>query len=110
MIDKKDINFKNGILKGLHREYLLTDGTKITPQQLMDKLNMSYAGVKNRLDNYDNPLKLFRQSSRKVTAPRKKKIKESEQNKKGGWGGLAPERIAKQPMQDPMYILMMKKI
>ncbi len=30
MIDKEGVNFKNGTLKGLHREYLLTDGTKIT--------------------------------------------------------------------------------
>jgi|JYMV01.1.fsa_nt_gi hypothetical protein len=110
MIDKEDVSFKNGTLKGLHREYLLTDGTTITPQQLMDKLNMSYAGAKGRLDKYDNPIKLFRPSSRKITSPRKKYVKKPKQTKRGGWGGITPERIAKQPMQDPMYILMMKKI
>jgi len=110
MIDKEDVSFKNGTLKGLHREYLLTDGTTITPQQLIDKLNMSYAGAKGRLDKYDNPEKLFRPLSRKPIKPRKKKIKEPKQIKKGSQVSLSPERIAKQPMQDPMYILMMKKI
>lgn len=106
---------RDGTIKKIHVQYLLNDGTSISPHELKEQLGTSYSGAINRLEAYDDPKMLFRPLLRSKGGPVSKEIKEATRYKgkpvkTANWGPMTEERLARQPMQDPMYILMMKVI
>lgn len=114
-MSKDDKYWKDGEVKKIHRPYKLDDGTSISPHELKEQIGTSYAGAINRLEKYSDPKMLFRPLLRARGGPVPKEIKQRRsyidvQVKTENWGLMTKERLARQPIQDPMYRLMMKVI
>jgi|15BtaG_2_1085339.scaffolds.fasta_scaffold30798_4 hypothetical protein len=106
------------------KEYTLDNGDVVTSKSLMDlgltkdmvryrlkkstDPNLIYKGSKKELNEYSDPKKIFKEPIHK---PKKKvKPKKRVRLKVDKWGSMSEERIALQPMSDPLYKLMLKTI